>query len=37
MLAIKADVNKANEYGWTPLMDASVDGRVEVVKLLLAA
>ena len=36
-LAVKADVNKANKDGLTPLMCASMMGRVEVVKLLLAA
>ena len=37
MLAAKGDVNKAGRNGWTPLMDASYRGYVEIVKLLLAA
>ena len=37
MLAVKADVNKANKDGLTPLMCVSINGRVEIVKLLLAA
>ena len=37
MLAVKADVNKADNSGWTPLMGASMMGHVEIVKLLLAA
>ena len=37
MLAVKADVNKADEGGETPLMCASREGYVEIVKLLLAA
>ena len=36
-LAGKADVNKADEEGWTPLISASLFGHVEIVKLLLAA
>ena len=37
LLAVKADVNKANKDGLTPLMCVSINGRVEIVKLLLAA
>lgn len=31
-----ADINVADEKGWTPLMHAAVDGRFAVVKVLLA-
>ena len=37
MLAVKADVNKADDLGQTPLIQASYCGRVEIVKLLLTA
>ena len=38
LLAVKADVNKANKCGCTPLISASCyKGQVEIVKLLLAA
>ena len=37
MLAVKADVNKTKFISWTPLINASRNGHVEVVKLLLAA
>ena len=36
MLAVKADVNKADDLGQTPLIQASYCGRVEIVKLLTA-
>ncbi|HTN73959.1 MAG TPA: ankyrin repeat domain-containing protein, partial [Pirellulaceae bacterium] len=32
-----ADVNKTGDYAMTPLMDAARNGRVEIVKLLIAA
>ena len=37
LLAVKADVNKADSSGWIPLIWASFYGRVEIAKLLLAA
>jgi ankyrin repeat protein len=37
LLAAKAEVNKANNDGETPLYWASRNGHVEVVKTLLAA
>ncbi len=37
MLAVKADVNKADDLGQTPLIQASYCGHVEIVKLLLTA
>ena len=37
LLAAKADVNKANKDGLTPLMCVFMNGHVEIVELLLAA
>jgi len=35
LIANGADVNKMNDYGWTPLMIASQNGHVEILKALL--
>jgi ankyrin repeat protein len=32
-----ADVNQADEFGWTPLMRAALNGRLETVKGLVDA
>ena len=37
LLAKGANVNKASKEGWTPLYEASINGRANVVKVLLAA
>ena len=37
LLLVGAAVNVRNDYGMTPLHDASISGRIEIVRLLLEA
>ena len=35
LLGAGADINKQDNNGWTPLMNAAINGRIEVVRELL--